>query len=93
MTGPDQSWRRRAACKGIPLWLFYGSEGERADQTRAREARAIAVCDRCPVADLCLLDDITRTQPSDIVGIRAGRTATARRSYRRRWLDREAAAA
>jgi WhiB family transcriptional regulator, redox-sensing transcriptional regulator len=48
------SWLERAACVGMDAEPFFGPDGERAQQREIREARAAAICARCPVQAQCL---------------------------------------
>ena len=41
------TWRQRAACRGIDPDVFYPATDEEADEAKA-------VCDQCPVRQLCL---------------------------------------
>jgi WhiB family redox-sensing transcriptional regulator len=49
-------WTAHAACRGLDINLFFGTDGERYDQgaRQRREAEARAVCASCPVAAECL---------------------------------------
>jgi WhiB family redox-sensing transcriptional regulator len=42
------------ACHGIGTHLFFGPEGERGEEKRARDRQAAAVCAGCPVRAECL---------------------------------------
>ncbi len=48
------SWQDRAACGGTTAELFFGQDGETAQEREIREARAAAVCARCPARAPCL---------------------------------------
>lgn len=63
------SWRTRAACRGYPsrLWFSYDPD---------EQARAAAVCDRCPVRGPCLDEAMER---GEIHGIWGGLTVKERR--------------
>lgn len=50
------NWRNRAACKTEDPELFFGLDGEPGNLRDVREAKAKAVCARCPVSGHCLLD-------------------------------------
>jgi WhiB family transcriptional regulator, redox-sensing transcriptional regulator len=50
----DVSWQSGAACGGIAVQLFFGPVGERPQEREIREAKAAAVCARCPVHTKCL---------------------------------------
>jgi WhiB family redox-sensing transcriptional regulator len=72
-----RSWLARAACHGEDPELFFSPEGERGPEKAAREARAVAVCDRCPVRLDCLA-----VAPAH--GVYGGMTEAERESRRRR---------
>jgi WhiB family transcriptional regulator, redox-sensing transcriptional regulator len=48
------SWQDRAACRGANAQLFFGPDGERWEDREVREAKAKAICARCPVREQCL---------------------------------------
>ena len=48
------SWQDRAACAGTTAELFFGPDGETAQEREIREAKAAAVCAACPVRANCL---------------------------------------
>jgi WhiB family redox-sensing transcriptional regulator len=48
------SWQDRVACAGIDARLFFGPDGEPWQERDIREAKAKAVCARCPVRVQCL---------------------------------------
>jgi len=48
------SWEERAACVGLNARLFFGPDGERAEEREIREAKAKAICALCPVRAQCL---------------------------------------
>jgi WhiB family transcriptional regulator, redox-sensing transcriptional regulator len=47
------SWRLRAACRHLDSGIFFSPDGERGRERDAREARAKAICARCPVIGPC----------------------------------------
>jgi WhiB family transcriptional regulator, redox-sensing transcriptional regulator len=47
------SWRLRAACRSVDSAVFFSSDAELGRAREAREARAKAVCARCPVIREC----------------------------------------
>ncbi len=55
----DQDWNQAAACRGEPLGVFFGPDREIRSVRAAREARAKAVCGRCPVRGECLAWAVT----------------------------------
>ncbi len=48
------SWQDRAACTGMDRRLFFGPDDEPRPDREIREAKAKAVCKRCPVRVQCL---------------------------------------
>lgn len=47
------SWRLRAACRSVDSAVFFSPDAERGRAREAREARAKAICARCPVIREC----------------------------------------
>lgn len=47
------NWRTRAACRTADMALFFGADDETSERRLGREARAKAVCARCPVTTEC----------------------------------------
>lgn len=76
MTG----WRNTAACLDMDTNDFYPNDVRQLADSR-RETRALAACQRCPVAAQCLDDAFTSR---DTWGIRGGMTSEERaRAVRR----------
>ena len=50
---PLGAWRMLAACRHVDGALFFAPDGERPNRRDLREARAKAVCARCPVIQPC----------------------------------------
>jgi WhiB family transcriptional regulator, redox-sensing transcriptional regulator len=48
------SWLDTAACRGMDAPLFFGPDDETRPEREIREAKAKAVCLRCPVREQCL---------------------------------------
>jgi WhiB family redox-sensing transcriptional regulator len=48
------SWQDKAACLGLDVQLFFGADEEQQAEREAREAKAKAVCESCPVRRECL---------------------------------------
>ena len=46
-------WRLRAACREVDSAVFFSPDGERGPAREVREARAKAICARCPVIREC----------------------------------------
>lgn len=61
-------WRERAACRGLPTWLFYPVSG-------IPTSAALAVCARCDVRQEC---DQHAMATGEEFGIWGGRTETDR---------------
>lgn len=75
-------WQRHAACgaPGVDPALFFETDGETPQLRRRREARALALCRRCPVVDECL--SFARLEGA-YAGVWGGTTAEQRlRSFR-----------
>ena len=47
------SWRLRAACREVDSAVFFSPDAERGLERDVREARAKAICARCPVIREC----------------------------------------
>jgi hypothetical protein len=63
-------WEEAAACRSLDAGLFYPAKGD-----PEQEARAKAVCGRCPVRESCLaatMEEEKRLNPSDRDGVRGG---------------------
>jgi WhiB family transcriptional regulator, redox-sensing transcriptional regulator len=75
-------WQEDAACRTYDNLLFFGpDQGESELERQAREARAKAVCQRCPVAEPCLEFAMETNQK---YGIWGGLTDKERASRKRR---------
>lgn len=62
-------WQFDAACRGEDTALFFApSYFEKPDEKRAREARAKAICDRCPVREPCLDYALRIREPHGVWG-------------------------
>lgn len=66
---PDETWRARAACRGVETRVFYVERGE-------SSAPAKAICARCPVRIECLACAIRH---GDVYGIWGGMADRERR--------------
>jgi WhiB family redox-sensing transcriptional regulator len=80
------SWRLRAACRHVDSGIFYSSEGERAPERDAREARAKAICARCPVIGPCAAYAIQHDERYGVWGGLSERERAALRLQRNRSL-------
>lgn len=70
-------WRRRAACVGLPVALFFPERDETGSLAKARQ-----ICAGCPVKAECLEMALEQNEENDIVGIFAGTSARTRRRLR-----------
>ncbi|HEU0132779.1 MAG TPA: WhiB family transcriptional regulator [Mycobacteriales bacterium] len=65
----DTTWRVDALCRGDDAVHFFApNHMERKEEKDAREARARALCARCPVQDLCLDYALGAGEPHGIWG-------------------------
>ncbi len=74
------SWSESAACRGLPVELFVGPDGETPTVRRRRERQAVQVCAECPVIAECLAHAMT--QP-ELFGVWGGTTEAERAAVRR----------
>jgi WhiB family redox-sensing transcriptional regulator len=58
-----ERWELSAACKGTDTSAFYPADKERGVSRRVREAKAKAICGRCPVIAECLEWAIKTNEP------------------------------
>ena len=73
----ENSWQRRAACRGPDSTLFFPpTYPERKDERDERERRAKAICCQCPVRPECLDYALRIREPHGIWG---GLTESERR--------------
>lgn len=73
-------WHQRAVCLvEDDLEAFFPNEGN-----PAAVQEAIAVCDTCPVRQICLDDALSRETPDTAYGIYGALTATERKRILRR---------
>lgn len=78
-------WQRRAACRGQPIELFYGPDGEYPADRHEREQQAKTFCHRpCPVRSACLNDALTSGAKSGVWGGMNGDERAAERRRRQR---------
>ncbi|WP_101790981.1 WhiB family transcriptional regulator [Nonomuraea indica] len=83
MATPDWGWTDWAACRGQDLVLFFGPAGEKQNEKRHREARAVAICDRCPVKLKCRQTAFVLKQDEGVWG---GLGEEERKTKRRTWV-------
>lgn len=69
----DQTWRKRAACRGKPPWMFFPARG---DHKTVKAAKA--VCATCPVSAECL-----EANRGEREGVYGGTSARERRTSER----------
>ncbi len=63
-----ERWELSAACMGTDTSDFYPADGERGVSRRVREAKAKAICNRCPVIAECLRWAIATNEPWGLWG-------------------------
>ena len=82
----DWAWQLRAACRSSPDQIFFHPDLERGPARRSRDARAKAVCARCPVIVECRRHAITAGEPYGVWGGQdeKERRALIARRYRHR---------
>lgn len=73
------NWQDGAACRGLPMVLFFGPEEEKKADKEIREKAAKSVCAGCDVRSECL--DFGMGQKGGIYG---GKNADERGALRRR---------
>jgi WhiB family redox-sensing transcriptional regulator len=67
--GSSIGWQFDAACRGEDSALFFApSYFERREEKSAREARAKALCARCPVLETCLEFALHVREPHGVWG-------------------------
>ncbi|MFE3452429.1 WhiB family transcriptional regulator [Nonomuraea sp. NPDC059194] len=84
----EWSWQNAAACRGEPLWLFFGSAGERHSEREEREAEAKSICAQCPVRAECATYALSRPEKYGTWGgLNPEERASERRRRQRRALS------
>jgi WhiB family redox-sensing transcriptional regulator len=61
-------WQIRAACRGLDPMLFFQQTNARGRTKRMNEARARAVCAKCPVVAECLNWALSVNEPYGMWG-------------------------
>lgn len=61
-------WQLDGACRDADPTLFFHPEGERGPARRKRDAAAKAVCESCPVMDLCREHALAVREPYGVWG-------------------------
>lgn len=65
----EELWQVRASCRGPQAAIFFPpSHFERKEDKEARERRAKAICQSCPVRKPCLEYALTIKEPHGIWG-------------------------
>jgi WhiB family redox-sensing transcriptional regulator len=66
---PDEGWQAGAACRGADAALFFAPNYfERREEKDGREAKAKAICARCPVRAPCLAYALFIREPHGVWG-------------------------
>jgi WhiB family redox-sensing transcriptional regulator len=71
LPGPNADiwdWQLHGACRGMDSAFFFHPDGERGPSRANREARAKAVCQRCPVLVQCRQHALAVQEPYGIWG-------------------------
>ncbi|MCP2165773.1 WhiB family transcriptional regulator [Goodfellowiella coeruleoviolacea] len=71
LPGPNADiwdWQLRGSCRGMDSAFFFHPDGERGPARARREARAKAVCQTCPVLEMCRKHALTVQEPYGIWG-------------------------
>lgn len=71
LPGPNADvwdWQLEGSCRGMDSAFFFHPDGERGPARARREARAKAVCQSCPVLDMCRQHALTVQEPYGIWG-------------------------
>jgi WhiB family transcriptional regulator, redox-sensing transcriptional regulator len=71
LPGPNADlwdWQLRGACRGMDSSFFFHPDGERGPSRANREARAKAICQRCPVLVQCRRHALAVREPYGIWG-------------------------
>lgn len=61
-------WQRLGACRGHDSAVFFHPDGERGSSRTRREARAKALCRRCPVRSECAAHALASREPYGVWG-------------------------
>jgi WhiB family redox-sensing transcriptional regulator len=71
LPGPNADlwdWQLKGLCRGMDSAFFFHPDGERGPARARREARAKAVCERCPVLTSCRKHALAVQEPYGIWG-------------------------
>ena len=74
-------WQLQGACRGENSDVFYHPDGERGRARAQRENRAKAICNSCPVIELCREHALRSAEP---YGVWGGMSEDERRTLKRR---------
>ena len=80
LPGPNADvwdWQLEGLCRGVDSSFFFHPDGERGPARANREARAKAMCARCPVLQQCRTHALAVQEP---YGIWGGMSETERES-------------
>ena len=71
LPGPNADiwdWQMKGLCRGVDSSFFFHPDGERGPARAQREARAKAMCARCPVLEQCRAHAMAVQEPYGIWG-------------------------
>ena len=71
LPGPNADiwdWQMQGLCRGVDSSFFFHPDGERGPARAQREARAKAMCARCPVLEQCRAHAMAVQEPYGIWG-------------------------
>ena len=71
LPGPNADvwdWQIKGLCRGVDSSFFFHPDGERGPARAQREARAKAMCARCPVLELCRTHALAVREPYGVWG-------------------------
>ncbi|WP_043662015.1 WhiB family transcriptional regulator [Thermocrispum municipale] len=71
LPGPNADvwdWQLEGSCRGMDSAFFFHPDGERGPARARREARAKAVCQSCPVLQMCRAHALAVHEPYGIWG-------------------------
>jgi len=71
LPGPNADiwdWQLKGLCRGVDSSFFFHPDGERGQARAQREARAKAMCARCPVLEQCRRHALSVHEPYGVWG-------------------------
>jgi WhiB family redox-sensing transcriptional regulator len=89
---PRWGWQNHAACRGAPMELFFGPEGERSAERDRRESGALRLCAVCPVLETCRRHAMVMPETHGVWGGMTEAQRTTERAVERRRRGKETAA-